>query len=265
MKSPTHISLDVSTSPNLYSNKYWVFRYLETFNTPIPFLCSYSFQKKFIFKKGNLALNRLLREEKKHTLRHSQSIKFFTYKDDKYVGFLNSILTDRVKMKRKPILTNFRTHRIREVLLRSGKVYDRDFFLKFYKSFDSKKIRESAHNDLLWNIFDLCFLKKEKIYTKLKYSRVPQYDIVSGGGAALLAGFLGFLICEKFGFELLDSGDFFYLFMYIVFFCFFCRLFLKTISKGVSSWNIFSYKWFFFFYKSIFFNFFNFIKSFFKK
>jgi len=37
------------------------------------------------------------------------------------------------------------------------------------------------------------------MYTKLKYSRVPQYDIVSGGSAALLAGFLGFLISEKFG------------------------------------------------------------------
>lgn len=59
-------------------------------------------------------------------------------------------------------------------------------------------------------MFDLNFLKKEKIYTKLKYSRTPQYDIVSGGVAALFAGFLGFLICEKFGLELLDSGDFYF-------------------------------------------------------
>ena len=36
------------------------------------------------------------------------------------------------------------------------------------------------------------FIKKEKLYTKLKYSRTPQYDIVSGGIAALLSGFLGF-------------------------------------------------------------------------
>ncbi len=58
------------------------------------------------------------------------------------------------------------------------------------------------------NRFDLIFLRKERIYTKLKYSRVPQYDAVSGGSAALLAGFLGFLITEKFGLELTDSGDF---------------------------------------------------------
>jgi hypothetical protein len=51
-------------------------------------------------------------------------------------------------------------------------------------------------------------MRKEKIYTKLKYSRVPQYDAVSGGSAAILAGFLGYLITEKFGLELLDSGDF---------------------------------------------------------
>lgn len=73
-------------------------------------------------------------------------------------------------------------------------------------------------------LFDINFLRKEKIYTKLKYSRVPQYDIVSGGSAALLAGFLGFLICEKFGFELLDSGDFYFLFMYVVFLSFFFKL-----------------------------------------
>jgi succinate-acetate transporter protein len=51
----------------------------------------------------------------------------------------------------------------------------------------------------------------------LKYSRTPAYDIVSGGAAALLAGFIGFLVSEKFGFELADSGDFYYAFMYCVF------------------------------------------------
>jgi hypothetical protein len=60
-------------------------------------------------------------------------------------------------------------------------------------------------------------LRKERSYTKLKYSRTPSYDIVSGGSAALLAGLFGFLISEKFGMELVDSGDFYYLFMYLVF------------------------------------------------
>jgi hypothetical protein len=59
--------------------------------------------------------------------------------------------------------------------------------------------------------FNLNFIKKEYTYTKLKYSRTPGYDIVSGGSAVILAGFLGFLVSEKFGIELVDSGDFYYL------------------------------------------------------
>lgn len=82
-----------------------------------------------------------------------------------------------------------------------------------------------------FNVLLRChFLRKERIYTKLKYSRSPAYDIVSGGAAALLAGFIGFLISEKFGYELVDSGDFYYLFMYIVFMVFALRPILTTMS-----------------------------------
>lgn len=79
---------------------------------------------------------------------------------------------------------------------------------------------------------NIYFLRKERLYTKLKYSRTPAYDIVSGGSAALLAAFFGFLITEKVGFELLDSGDFYFAFMYIVFGC----LILRSIaSTGILS------------------------------
>lgn len=91
--------------------------------------------------------------------------------------------------------------------------------------------------------FNIIFLRKEKMYTKLKYSRVPQYDIVSGGVAAIFAGFLGFLICEKFGFELIDSGDFYFVFMYVVFLCYFIRLFVKLFSINTYLWNPVSPKW----------------------
>jgi hypothetical protein len=114
----------------------------------------------------------------------------------------------------------------------------RNFFFKFKKS----KTSISAPQNLLKNTLNINFLKKEKIYTKLKYSRVPQYDIVSGGVAAIFAGFLGFLICEKFGFELLDSGDFYFLFMYLVFFCFFLRLLIKFLSHEEKKWNFLSFK-----------------------
>ena len=100
-------------------------------------------------------------------------------------------------------------------------------------SFAPNSTLNKSFNSL--NLFDINFLKKEKIYTKLKYSRVPQYDMVSGGVAALFAGFLGFLICEKFGFELLDSGDFYFLFMYLVFLFFFVRFFFRIYNENAFS------------------------------
>nr|YP_010049564.1 hypothetical protein J6674_mgp20 [Strombidium cf. sulcatum]QPL15969.1 hypothetical protein [Strombidium cf. sulcatum] len=91
-------------------------------------------------------------------------------------------------------------------------------------NFDARKIWHLLENDThkgyrslnaLYNNINMHFLRKERLYTKLKYSRTPSYDIVSGGAAALLAAFFGFLILEKFGFELVDSGDFWYLVMYV--------------------------------------------------
>ena len=115
----------------------------------------------------------------------------------------------------------------------------------------------------LWSLFDINFLRKERIYTKLKYSRTPQYDIVSGGAAALFAAFLGFLFSEKFGFELADSGDFYFLFMYLVFLFFFCRLFLKLLDANQSTWNPFSFKWLITFYRNLFIVFLNYLSYFF--
>lgn len=93
-----------------------------------------------------------------------------------------------------------------------------------------------------FNTVNINFLRKERLYTKLKYSRSPAFDIVSGGAAALLAAFFGFLISEKFGYELVDSGDFYYLFMYIVFIAFSVRplLIVSDASKGF--WSTFSLK-----------------------
>ena len=82
----------------------------------------------------------------------------------------------------------------------------------------------------VFNLTNINFLRRERLYTKLKYSRSPAYDIVSGGAAALLAGFLGFLVSEKYGFELVDSGDFYYLFMYIVFLSFSLKPLLTAIN-----------------------------------
>ena len=82
------------------------------------------------------------------------------------------------------------------------------------------------------HLFNVNFLRKERLYTKLKYSRCPQYDIVGGGWAALFAGLLGFLISEKFGIELVDSGDFYNALMYVIFASFALRPLIKILDKN---------------------------------
>jgi hypothetical protein len=95
------------------------------------------------------------------------------------------------------------------------------------------------------------FLVKERLYTKLKYSRSPAYDTVSGGAAAILAGFVGFLISEKFGFELVDSGDFYYLFIYAVFASFILRPLLVVADNSIGFYSLFSLKRVIVFYKNL--------------
>ena len=122
-------------------------------------------------------------------------------------------------------------------------------------SFDGGK-HTHVFTDTLKNLININFLRKERLYTKLKYSRSPAYDIVSGGAAALLAGFLGFLVSEKYGFELVDSGDFYYLFMYLVFLGFSLRPLLTSIDYNDSFRNIFSLKLFLDFYLTLLYYFF---------
>lgn len=101
---------------------------------------------------------------------------------------------------------------------------------------------QAPHVAFPTTLFDVNFLRKDKLYTKLKYSRCPQYDIVSGGWAALFAGLVGFLISEKFGIELVDSGDFYTVFMYGVFLCFSTRPLLRILDKNSTWTQIFTLK-----------------------
>lgn len=151
------------------------------------------------------------------------------------------------------------------VLLRKQEKYT----IKYSRSFKKYKLNKlslvfSFNNDKKYSFYtnnlkslvNINFLRKERLYTKLKYSRSPAYDIVSGGAAALLAGFLGFLVSEKYGFELVDSGDFYYLFMYMVFLGFSIRPLLTSIDYNDSLKDIFSFKLFFNFYLNLVYYFF---------
>jgi hypothetical protein len=100
-------------------------------------------------------------------------------------------------------------------------------------------------------LINVNFLRKERLYTKLKYSRSPAFDIVSGGAAAIFAGLLGFLASEKFGLELVDSGDFYYLFMYGVFIAFSVRPLLVVMSNERSFLELLSFRRLLIFYKNL--------------
>ena len=110
-----------------------------------------------------------------------------------------------------------------------------DKVLLKYESFMTRYFHKKPnHMNLNNSLININFIRKERLYTKLKYSRSPAYDIVSGGSAALLAAFLGFLISEKYGFELVDSGDFYYLFMYFVFMSFSLKPLAHSLSHNES-------------------------------
>ena len=102
------------------------------------------------------------------------------------------------------------------------------------------------------NSFDIQFLRKEFVYTKLKYSRCPAYDAVSGGFAALFAGFVGFLISEKFGIELVDSGDFYIVLMYVLIAGFSGRLLLSCTSLSSTPYLPISLRHNMLFFKELF-------------
>lgn len=103
------------------------------------------------------------------------------------------------------------------------------YFNNNYLNFNDFNLDFKNFNFFLLN-YVIFKIKKEKRYTKLKYSRVPQVDISSGAIASLLAGLLGFLVTEKMGFELLDSGDFYLIVLYVIILLNSLRIIYKTLN-----------------------------------
>ena len=251
MKFPNHIILDISKPALSQSTQYWIFKYVFSLKQNcIKLSDNLSYHKKFIFKKENLFLNKIMQNQKKYTIRYNFSNPAI-FLNNKEKNFYKKVFKSRTKVKHRALESKAIGKEIFDFLADPKKKYNEKILKRLIKNFSYKLVSPVFKSNNLWNLFDINFLRKEKMYTKLKYSRVPQYDIVSGGAAALFAGFLGFLICEKFGFELVDSGDFYFLFMYLVFLFFFCRLFLRIMDGGESSWNIVSLKWLILFYKSL--------------
>lgn len=251
MKFPSHILLDITKSNVINSTQYWIFKYMFFLKKKNYLKLNNIFvHKKFFLTKENLMPNNIINNQKNFTISYSSCSPTTLLKtSDK--NFLIKSFAPRLKVNKRVLESKNFGKEAYDYLNTNNRKFNEKSLKYLIKSFSNTKTSIFSSN-LLWSLFDINFLRKERIYTKLKYSRTPQYDIVSGGAAALFAGFLGFLICEKFGFELPDSGDFYFLFMYLVFLFFFCRLFLKVLDANQSSWNPFSLKWLFFFYRNLF-------------
>jgi len=225
-----------------------------------------SFIQKFVWNTTDLSVKELIKDQKKFTLYYSRTA-FIKTKHIKNKPFFIKTLDVNLNIKIK--------NRIKHSQHLNREIYD--FLNQTTRAFNTKVSQRllllylqtphftNVSINKLNTLFDINFLRKEKIYTKLKYSRVPQYDAVSGGSAAILAGFLGYLITEKFGLELLDSGDFWFLFMYIVFIIFSFYPLLKITTNTQVGWSSCSYKWCYFYYNQILLLAFNFFRCYAKK
>ena len=195
MKYPSHILLDVKKSLYLYSSS-WLQHYFTVLDTSTP-LCESGSQL-------SLAST-------------TQSADWIT----------RLKIPARIKpfFKAQFTLTLIQLHRLHRQTLVLHAIFNSTPFSKtFDKKFDAQK-------NGMWFLFDINFLRNDRLTAKLKYSRSPQQDIVSGGVAALFAGFIGFLISEKFGIELVDSADFYTGLMYVVFGSFAWRAFFKDFGE----------------------------------
>ena len=243
MMFPNHITIDVAKKILIKSGQYWIRKYFYLFKKSNNFIFNLTFYKILLLKKEKF-LNKFNSNQFQFTIKYNYTNTLTLLNELQKNIYLN-LNTPRAKVKNKLLNQNYFN------TTSNNSIYD---ILKITKIFTIYKINNNINtfkSNLLWTLFNINFLRKEKMYTKLKYSRVPQYDIVSGGAAALLAGFLGFLITEKFGFELVDSGDFYFLFMYLVFLFFSLRLFLKIMSSKNLNWNFLSLKWLLNFYKNL--------------
>lgn len=225
--------LDFESHKSQNTSKYWTYKALSA-NNNLTFLNSVDMFSKL---SNNYQFNSDMNLSKKMTLRYSNEQNIYNSLP------LNTSSLYHLYSDVNLDLTNFKDNNIyREYLL--SKTTDNSTLLleqKLTKMLSSNPINTTTFSSSN-NLVNINFLRKERLYTKLKYSRSPAYDIVSGGSAALLAAFLGFLISEKYGFEMVDSGDFYFLFMYLVFISFSVRPLLITLNNSNPISSVFSIK-----------------------
>lgn len=230
---PRHIILDLNLSNYSFTYDYWTLNYSKSFSDR-----RYFYKSLSVIRNSTLPSTFINSKLTKSTFNYVEPLLFHnTSPKVKSYGTLESLgASKELKLSTKKY-TNFLTH------FRSSKggmnAPSTQLNIPTISKSLSSLSKSKSHN-LDFTLFDVNFLKKERLYTKLKYSRSPAYDIVSGGSAALLAGFIGFLVSEKFGIELVDSGDFYIVFMYAVFGSFAFRPLLRIMSSNNTIWSVIS-------------------------
>lgn len=253
MRRPNNLTLDFESNNTLNSSHYWAAQYVDNTNVPsfLDNVCVYRRYQNLPFLKATDATNLASSDD---LLNNSDKLTVLSSRVH-HVELLKSWESEAVTNIFEPT-TKVNDVKTLGYFLKSPHSKGRDAYMYQHltkpqytryiiantlKRRSRSNTKQSPLNS--WEtLVNINFLRKERLYTKLKYSRSPAYDIVSGGAAALLAGFIGFLITEKFGYELADSGDFYYLFMYAVFAAFSIRP-LLTVSDSVKGfWDALSLK-----------------------
>jgi hypothetical protein len=247
MRRPNHIILDFEMSKSVNSSSYWALNQLVRHNETPSFLNDLDIHTKYQQSSNTQDTPSIYKNQQKFTTKSNKA---------HYTDFLRSWEKDGITKIFKP--TSASNTKTSKHLLKYSHHKGRDAYMHInlpsdqycQRSIKHLLVRSSTLNqehsnktlNTWFNTVNINFLRKERLYTKLKYSRSPAYDIVSGGAAALLAGFIGFLITEKFGYELIDSGDFYYLFMYVVFLVFSIRPLLTVSDASKGFYDVFSLK-----------------------
>ena len=224
MRRPNHIILDFETNNSLNSNFYWASNILSQKESPT-FLDYINVSRKYHVTNPANNNQSITQATTNNTIRSNNIHKATLLKDWEKRGFIN--------IYKSSFTSNHHNQDTFNYLTLSSQDYTKTKLKSLLNKYNNTSTNMSINPKLATyaNLININFLRKERLYTKLKYSRSPAYDIVSGGAAALLAGFIGFLISEKFGYELVDSGDFYYAFMYGVFLVFSIRP-LLTVSDS---------------------------------
>lgn len=257
MRKPNHIILDFENNKNLNSSCYWALNYLANSSENKTLLDNLNINKKYLQDSYIYKDSSVLKSQQKFTLHTNNS-----HEADRLRSWEKEGLTKMFKPANNSIgkaskhLLKYSQHKGRDsymyINLSSDQYTQRNLKYLVSRYNKSNHQRNVSQLNTWFNTVNINFLRKERLYTKLKYSRSPAFDIVSGGAAALLAAFVGFLISEKFGYELVDSGDFYFLFMYMVFLSFSIRPLLIVSDASKSFWHTLSLKRVLSFYVNVF-------------